>query len=333
MRFGVLVVILLIGILYVAISQSFISAGGAVDKKGIFQRIADFAVIKPIIFEDKPRAVSPRAIASPSVKSEAATKSSIEKGQQQEKSTPSSATVIQEKPKLTPPPGFTEDQLSPFYQKIVISDFKPTRSDTRGAFTLSSTFSSTDFSSINVTGWRLKGNKNDYVIIPGDAVSDFDPTYYTKGDIIMYPQDSLRVYGGRNFLTSNMRLNKCTGYLNEKYSPIPPFPNDCPEVDFNRRNIINFSGQCQSLILSFNSCREPSTKEWGIIGSDHACADFLKNMTGYKNCYAKYRRDNNFFSNIWYAWLNLPGEMPFDSKHDYIRLVDKNELLVSEYIY
>ena len=95
---------------------------------------------------------------------------------------------------------------------------------------------------------------------------------------------------------------------------------------------MNFSGRCQSFILSLGSCEEPTPSELNeySVENDLGCRSYLDTLN-YTGCYRTYRYTANFFSNEWRIWLNQA--MPFDQQHDRVLLFDRNGLLVNEYVY
>ena len=234
-------------------------------------------------------------------------------------------------PQLTPPEGFSTDDLSPFYGKVRTSWVRPASlwRDDPGEFSLSADYSLEG--GVDITGWRLRVNKGGEAVIP-QAVEDFDPTLPSKeSDITLGRGEYLYAYGTKSPLGGrNLRLNACTGYLNDIYHPAPSFPNSCPSR--NRSDFANFSGRCQSFIFSLGSCEEPTPQELNkySLANDLGCRSYLDTLN-YNGCYRKYRYTANFFSNEWRAWLNQA--MPFDQQHDRVLLFDRNNLLVNEYIY
>lgn len=225
------------------------------------------------------------------------------------------------KPAPIPPRGFTVDQLSPFFKQIRVGSVSQT--------TFYIYANSPLENPTTVTGWQLKGNRAG-ITIPG-GIENYNPIAYTEGEIILSAGHHLYAYGNLSGFGKNIRLNKCMGYLNNVYSFNPRLPEGCP-IDIDRYDTISFSGKCQSYIASLGSCREPSSEEMAKFANEDACISYIKeNFGGYGKCYENHRRDKDFLSNTWYAWLGKP--MPFDPLHDRILLLDRNNLLVDEYVY
>jgi hypothetical protein len=244
---------------------------------------------------------------------------------------PSDSPLYQplDKSKVTPPVGFTEDQLSPYYQQIAVSSVRPSgNNDDSNELSLQPSWSVN--LGINVTGWRIKTNKGEAKI--PNAVSDYVPwAAPVYQDIVLEKGGTLTVYGFYNTVIRyyNLRLNKCTGYLNSLEGYIPNLPNNCP--NFTRSDVFQLSGQCQNFLTNLSSCRVPTASEVNALsGPDNNCHSLLLQVN-YKGCYDRFRRDLNFFSNEWRTWLTQ--KLPLDPDHDRVLLLDKEGLVVNEYIY
>ncbi len=235
-----------------------------------------------------------------------------------------------EKPVIIPPSGFSLTQLSPYYDKVRLESVMRSYDDyySQAYFTVRPDYALEG--SVNVTGWKIKGNRGAEVVIP-HGIADYGIQGFLESrDIELSKGSYITVYSGKSANNQNFRLNKCTGYLNNHYSFKPSLPNSCPSVD--RNLIVSFSGRCQSFIYSIGTCREPSANEKNqfSLPEDKECNVFL-NSLNYGGCYAKHRYDADFFSGEWRAWVDQ--QFPFDKEHDRILLYDRNGLLVDEYVY
>lgn len=234
-----------------------------------------------------------------------------------------------DEPAPVPPPGFTASQLSPFYQKVRIGGVN------RGfGFNgISSIYLSVSDlrEAVNVTGWLIRSNKGTILTIP-KAIADYKPVSSpVESDIILNPGDYLNIYDTVTSFGFNLRLNKCTGYLNNNFDFDPELPRACPFVE--RSEIVSLSGKCQSFILSLGGCRQPTADELNSFSNESACISYL-NTVNYGNCYNRYRSDADFFSREWRISMGRNfNAANLDSQHDRILLFDKRGLLVDEYIY
>jgi len=241
--------------------------------------------------------------------------------------------TVPEKPKITPPAGFALTDLSPYYQKVRFSNVTPpknyysptsvSRFSLRGA-------TGTSTLTIDVSGWEVKGNNGTQVYIP-QAINSYSVNAYGTSlpmDVILTDGTVLTLYSSKSPVGVNFRLNKCIGYLSNEYNFSPSLPQNCPSV--NRVAVSTFSGECQSFIFSLYGCKEPTPTEKNRYSYDSACYAFL-NKLNYRECYIAHRNDFDFLSNEWRIWTDR--EMPFNSEHDRLLLLDKNGLLVDMYTY
>src|SRR3989344_2139436 len=231
-----------------------------------------------------------------------------------------------QKPRINPPAGFTVEELSPYYQKIRVSSVS--RGTVSGRKAVTQIALRADYSlkeGLNITGWQVKGNKGETIIVP-QAISDLNPLrFWNQSDIVIDSGHYVYLYGASAPMVRSFRLNKCTGYFNEFYKFSPSLPNNCPGID--RDEIVSFSGKCQNIITSLGRCRVPTSdqlNDYSILG-ESACRAYLDEIN-YRGCYDRYRRDSDFFSKEWRVWLDK--SIDFDVLHDRILLFDKQGLLV-----
>ncbi|MEK7464337.1 MAG: hypothetical protein AAB617_01010 [Patescibacteria group bacterium] len=226
------------------------------------------------------------------------------------------------------PSGFTASDLSQDYGKVTIGSTYPAYSDTsisqvtlNGAYSLSN-------KKINISGWKIKTNKSEVTI--GRGVNNYNPFEFpSEGDITIGSGDYVGIYGVSSPVGKNIRLNRCTGYLNKIYDFKPPLQQNCPYV--NRNDIVSFSGRCQSFILSLSSCQAPTPNESNLYANeDVACRSFI-NKINFNGCYSKYSNNSDFLSPEWRVWIG--NKIPLDLEHDRVLLLDRFGLLVDERIY
>lgn len=226
------------------------------------------------------------------------------------------------------PAGYKLDELSPYFHKVRISSASYSASyGTPTTITLSSSLSKGE--KANITGWKIKSNKKE--IITPQAIEIYEPGGFGEvKEIVLEGSNYLYFYSNRSAIQKNFRLNKCTGYLEDSYDFNPPIPKNCPTIP--RSEFTNLSGACQSYIFSLGSCELPNANTYNSFpGNDegNACRQAL-NTISFNSCFDKHKNDSDFLSNEWRIWI---GDSILDSQHDRLRLLDKEGLLVDEYIY
>lgn len=155
---------------------------------------------------------------------------------------------------ITPPEGFTANQLSPIYQQVRI-----TKGWLSNGFEIDlSAFYSSSNQKIDITGWRVQGNRDSFTI--PQAIANYVPYGFEEiQDITLTSGSYVKIYNAISPIGQNLRLNKCIGYLDSQntksdvgYNFIPSLPNTCPSLD--RGEIVLFSSRCQTLIRGLYGC-------------------------------------------------------------------------------
>ena len=229
------------------------------------------------------------------------------------------------------PPGITPSQVSPYFGQIKIGGVSAYFGfGQQTQFQLSSSLP--PGVNVNITNWYIKGNRGDAIVVP-KAVNFYDYTGFSpETDIVVTGNAIVNFYSNTSPMAKNLRLNKCTGFLNAQYNFIPALPQSCPAL-FNRGQIVTLSGYCQSYLLSLGACQLPSTNFYNSLpgnNESNACRYFL-NTIAPKVCWDQHRGDPDFLSNSWLIWTNQNPS--FDPLHDDLKLYDQNGRLVDRYTY
>ena len=247
-------------------------------------------------------------------------------------------TYISQPPISQPPPeptispydipeGFILNDLSPYFRKVRIGSYTSITPNYYGQISMYAYIDSDKL--INITGWVLKTNKGNQLVIP-KGVEVYSPFgFQTPRDILVKSGDNITVYSKTNPTGVNFRLNKCLGYLEDVFDFTPPLYTNCPYID--RSEIIRFTGKCQDYILSLRSCQIPDSNP-SVTLDDYACRDYLSKLN-YRGCFERYRADRDFFRSEWRISVEPRLFLESDARHDRILLFDQKGLLVDEYSY
>lgn len=182
---------------------------------------------------------------------------------------------------------------------------------------------------VNITGWIIQTNEERVKIPKG--VNFYDVTSSnSEGSIVLDKGDSVRINFDEGLISKNLRLNQCTGYLNEKHDLDNFFPNDCPKVE--KEKYRHLSGSCQDYINDINGdCVTPDAETLNSFpGSDegNACRQFLSSHFNAGYCMRENKNSSDFLSDEWRVWIDKAQVL--DSQHDWIRLYNKNGILIDE---
>lgn len=220
------------------------------------------------------------------------------------------------------PKGFAIEQISPNWQKVIISYANAGTSNGYERMTISARLKTGE--SLDVTGWKVKAKKGEYLIPKAALVYT---SYSVPQNIVLTTSERIEIYSSKGTV-GNFKLNKCTGYLETLFDFKPPLPLSCPKVYESNSDLYDFTPKCQDYIRSLGTCKMPTTNMvW--LADDSACRSYLDKIS-YGGCVAEHQGDLNFLSKEWRVWIE---RKILDSSHDRVFLFDKSGLLVDEFVY
>lgn len=182
---------------------------------------------------------------------------------------------------------------------------------------------------VDITGWTIQTNRESVEIPTGvgfyDVIGSNEET-----NIILDESDDVEIYLDENPIDENLKLNQCTGYLNEKHGLDNVFPDDCPRVESSEYR--HLSGQCQDYINNINGdCVTPDAETINSFpGSEegNACRRFLRDHFNAGYCMRENRSNDNFLSDEWRIWIDRSRVL--DPDHDWVRLYNREGVLIDE---
>ncbi len=224
------------------------------------------------------------------------------------------------------PAGFTAADLSPYWQKVTISNAKTSRS-TRPTLNPDSVTlkNNAGGASVSISGWQVKSNKDGITIAKGVRLYHSVPT--PLENIELRKGETAVIYTNNNPLATNFLTNKCTGYLATGYPFNPPLPLSCARPP--KSDIETFTGTCQDYILHLKTCESGDP---GVVQAarDASCRSYIASTLNYDGCVKRYQNDVNFYGKEWRIWV---GKSFLDPLHDRVLLLDSNGKLVDSYSY
>ena len=189
---------------------------------------------------------------------------------------------------------------------------------------------------INVTGWRIKGNKGEILISKGIEVY-YPNSQNVPQDIFIERSDKLYFYSSTNPLGAgkHFRPNECFGFLTENsdFNPKLSFDKTCPKITLD--DISYLSETCQNFILKkMGSCNVPDySDDLGIL-FDNACQSYIDNYVAenlnYSGCFENYYSDDDFLEHRLYFFI---GRDIVSQYHDTLYLYDEDGLVVDKLQY
>lgn len=227
----------------------------------------------------------------------------------------------------TLPAGYTQTDLSPYYQKVTISGVRRARSSRTSAEQPSWVTLKADAGDVPVvvTGWQVKTNRSGFTMPRGVRV--YHTTASPLENIELRKGEVANIYTSSSPLNANFIVNKCSGYLGKSYPFSPPLPNSCPRP--KKGEIETFTGVCQEYILRLRTCDTGNPNDSRVPSNDPSCRSFVSTLN-YEGCVQRYQKDLDFFRKEWKVWS---GSNFLDPLHDRVLLLDSNGKLVDSYSY
>ncbi|MFH1172935.1 MAG: lamin tail domain-containing protein [bacterium] len=192
---------------------------------------------------------------------------------------------------------------------------------------------------VNITNWTLTSARSSdlYKMPTAYIVPAYEALDYT-GNLELQPKDKVLIYTSPSPLgySSDTRsqygfhLNKCTGYLNERYDFTDSLPNQCPKLALAAGQTYNLGGACEDFVKKIKTCHQPATEELSQVTS--SCADWVEDNANYESCIANHRYDNDFFVEKWYLFMGRTKEA-WNNSDDAMILRDEQGLIVDRYEY
>lgn len=217
--------------------------------------------------------------------------------------------------------------LSPYSGKVNITGI------TQDKITLTTNLAAGE--TIDVTGWKIKGNKGEITMPQG--VELYLSVGATAKDILLKGYNTINVLSGQSpFQTiKNFRLNKCFGYLKSSFGAAFPFNYSkiCPKVDC--ANFSYLSQTCQTALNTMDdNCTALDYSKYPQVYADSSCESYASNYASsylnYNGCLEYYSKDADFYKNEWYIYA---GYSIYCRCTDTLYLFDQNGSLVSSYHY
>ncbi len=183
---------------------------------------------------------------------------------------------------------------------------------------------------VNITGWQIVTNDGSVYLPQAVGFYKIGGTN-VETDLVLERGNYVEVSFVKSPIKKNFRLNMCTGYLDDRYEFYRSIPENCPILE--RDEYKHLSGECQNYIRSLGRCElsDPNVTNPFRGEKGNECRLFINDRVNVTECYESSQDDPRFFSDEWRVWLDWQSIV--DSLHDYIRLFNRDGLLIDEYSY
>ena len=209
-----------------------------------------------------------------------------------------------------------------------------TRSDNANQEYLTLRVSDGATTTVPITGWRLSSeNSGVQVAIPKSTKLFFADSQNAEEDIVLTPKDTVYIVTGRSPNGSGMKVNKCSGYLEQFQDFTPYLWSSCPAPRTEDLSSIpkrTVNDACFDYIEYMPSCRiqtDPLPANWS-----YECTNFITTKINYPTCVSVHKNDSDFYTHEWRVYLKR-SEPLWKSRRESIVLTDLNGKVVSKLQY
>jgi len=231
-----------------------------------------------------------------------------------------------------------ESKLSPYYNKITMSNISGLQGTNPDKEYLSLSTNLNKEETIKITGWYLKSEVTNYYAIIGKASLLPFPFAKTESDVILQQKDKVYLVKGFSPIGISFRTNKCTGYFEENRTFTPSLSKKCPLPKSENlpvfSSVYDRNDECLRIIDRIPRC---TTKDNEFLRDlpdtvPQSCKDYIANQINYNTCVALHFGDTDFPGNEYRLYLNKFGPL-WRTTHDTINLHDQNGLIVDSISY
>lgn len=148
-------------------------------------------------------------------------------------------------------------------------------------------------------------------------------------NIILKYGESAVITSGASPISQNFKLNKCSGYFNQRADFTPYIISLCPQLK-DRADIKNLNNRCLDYLDSLQQCFLPTLNADTEINAE--CAQFVSQHASYAGCVADHKNDEDFDKKEWRIFLGRTAEL-WNNKHEDIQLLDASNNLIAETSY
>ncbi len=148
-------------------------------------------------------------------------------------------------------------------------------------------------------------------------------------NIILKYGESAVIVSGESPIFQNFKLNKCSGYFNQRADFTPYIISFCPQLK-DRADTKNLNNRCLDYLDSLQQCFLPTLNADTDINAE--CAQFVSQHASYAGCVADYKNDEGFDKKEWRIFLGRASQL-WNDKRETIQLLDKQSNLIAETSY
>ncbi len=182
-----------------------------------------------------------------------------------------------------------------------------------------------------ITGWKLRSVRTGQETVIGGAANIPTVGVKDQSPIVLTSRSRVVVSIGNSPINTSFRINKCSGFLEEKNNFHPQLWTSCPRVIDDAPDLSkNINDKCLDYLEGLPICRVPKERDFKDLGLSNSCETFLKTKVNYPTCVANHAGDADFLEDEWRVYTNYRGLFGLKER-DSIELLDNAGRVVDTY--
>jgi len=182
---------------------------------------------------------------------------------------------------------------------------------------------------VALSGWHFRSLVTGSTLPIGGVATNPVIGLRTESPLIVSRGARVIVTQNRSPIGMSFRVNKCSGYLEQKNNFFPSLSTfDCPAPiedapSFSR----DFDNACLDYIEGLPICEEPRERDTPERGLTRACENYIETQINYESCVIKHQNDLDFYKPEWRVYIGRPRTLWLE-KRDKIQLIDNDGRVV-----
>lgn len=172
---------------------------------------------------------------------------------------------------------------------------------------------------INLSNLEFKNKNNE---------SEFSGADQNGNQIFLNPKERAVASSGKSPVSGNLKINKCSGYLNQFNKFVPAVSARCPAIkDLSEAQKLDDT--CLLYLPKIKTCAMPTSLPTNLSSS---CQQFIQNHASYSGCVNDHKNDKDFDGGEWRVFFERTSEF-WASRNETIKVIDKSGNVLAETSY
>lgn len=159
---------------------------------------------------------------------------------------------------------------------------------------------------INITGWKIQNKKGEISAIGQASDLPIPDQKNEISNVYLSPGEKIYISTGFSPVGVSFRVNKCSGYFNQRVPFYPKLEEVCP----NPANADTYPSYIENSCIDYMKKNTEKCKTISTLSDLSAqCISYLSAKISYQGCTDDYKGDSDFYKKEWRLFLNKSSEM------------------------